>query len=165
MRIVFFLKLIINWHHICRYIYFCTVFFSHCYKIHTVGTLVHSYIFARLPRWHSSEESTCQRRRCKRCGFDPCIRKIPFGDGHGSLACCDSWGRKVRHNWATELNFYLSALTFNILKFLKHEISNLTDRFTVAVNIQQYSGNVCSFNRLLYLKLKFLIVPEKFNNR
>ena len=87
------------------------------------------------------------------------------GDGHGSLACCDSWGRKVRHNWATELNFYLSALTFNILKFLKHEISNLTDRFTVAVNIQQYSGNVCSFNRLLYLKLKFLIVPEKFNNR
>ena len=62
------------------------------------------------------------------------------GDGHGSLAYCDSWGRKVRHNWATELNFYLSALTFNILKFLKHEISNLTDRFTVAVNIQQYSG-------------------------
>ena len=25
------------------------------------------------------------------------------GDGQGSLACCDSWGRRVRYNWATEL--------------------------------------------------------------
>ena len=27
------------------------------------------------------------------------------GDGQGGLACCDSWGRKVRHDWATELNW------------------------------------------------------------
>ena len=28
------------------------------------------------------------------------------GDGQGGLACCDSWGReRVRHNWATELNW------------------------------------------------------------
>ena len=26
------------------------------------------------------------------------------GDGQGGLACCDSWGRRVRHDWATELN-------------------------------------------------------------
>ena len=26
------------------------------------------------------------------------------GDGQGGLACCDSWGYKVRHDWATELN-------------------------------------------------------------
>ena len=26
------------------------------------------------------------------------------GDGQGSLACCSPWGRRVRHNWATELN-------------------------------------------------------------
>ena len=26
-----------------------------------------------------------------------------FGDGQGGLACCDSWGRRVRHDWATEL--------------------------------------------------------------
>ena len=25
------------------------------------------------------------------------------GDGQGGLACCDSWGRKVGHDWATEL--------------------------------------------------------------
>ena len=27
------------------------------------------------------------------------------GDGQGSLECYDSWGRKVGHDWATELNW------------------------------------------------------------
>ena len=27
------------------------------------------------------------------------------GDGQGFLACCDSWGRRVGHDWATELNW------------------------------------------------------------
>ena len=27
------------------------------------------------------------------------------GDGQGGLACCDSWGRRVRHEWAIELNW------------------------------------------------------------
>ena len=27
------------------------------------------------------------------------------GDGQGGWACCDSWGLKVRHDWATELNW------------------------------------------------------------
>ena len=27
------------------------------------------------------------------------------GDGQGGLACCDSWGRRAGHNWATELNW------------------------------------------------------------
>ena len=25
-------------------------------------------------------------------------------DGQGSLVCCSPWGRRVRHDWATELN-------------------------------------------------------------
>ena len=25
------------------------------------------------------------------------------GDGQGGLACCDSWGRRVGHDWATDL--------------------------------------------------------------
>ena len=28
------------------------------------------------------------------------------GDGQGSLACCSLWGRRVRHGWATDLNWY-----------------------------------------------------------
>jgi len=27
------------------------------------------------------------------------------GDGQGGLVCCDSWGHRVGHNWATELNW------------------------------------------------------------
>ena len=27
------------------------------------------------------------------------------GDRQGGLACCDSWGHRVRHDWVTELNW------------------------------------------------------------
>ena len=30
---------------------------------------------------------------------------LGVGDGQGGLACCDSWGRRVRHNWETDLNW------------------------------------------------------------
>ena len=30
---------------------------------------------------------------------------LRVGDGQGSLACWDSWGRRVWHDWATELNW------------------------------------------------------------
>ena len=32
------------------------------------------------------------------------------GDGQGGLACCDSWGHRVRHDWVTELNWTVSFL-------------------------------------------------------
>ena len=32
------------------------------------------------------------------------------GDGQGGLACCNSWGRKVRHDWATELNWTVTHI-------------------------------------------------------
>ena len=49
------------------------------------------------------------------------------GDGQGSLVCCSPWSCRVRHNWATELNWAdgivslrlfiscLSRLSFNLL--------------------------------------------------
>ena len=30
---------------------------------------------------------------------------LGVGDGQGGLACCSSWGRRVRHDWATELKW------------------------------------------------------------
>ena len=30
---------------------------------------------------------------------------LGVGDGQGALVCCDSWGRRVGHDWATELNW------------------------------------------------------------
>ena len=69
-----------------------------------------------LPKWLSGKESTCQCWRCRRCGFNPWIRKSPWrrkwhptlvfppGESHGqkslvsySPQCC-----RVRHGWATE---------------------------------------------------------------
>ena len=66
-----------------------------------------------LPGWLSSEESTCQ---CRKCGFDPCVGKIPWrrkwpltpaflpGKSHGqrSLAGDSLWVTKSRtwlSNW------------------------------------------------------------------
>ena len=34
------------------------------------------------------------------------------GDGQRGLACCDSWGRRVGHDWATELNWTESYIVF-----------------------------------------------------
>ena len=28
-----------------------------------------------------------------------------FGDGQGGLVCCSSWGHRVGHDWATEMNW------------------------------------------------------------
>ena len=33
------------------------------------------------------------------------------GDGQGGLACCGPWGRKVGHDWVTELNWTFSRYT------------------------------------------------------
>ena len=42
--------------------------------------LYHSSRHVGLPRWLSGKESTCQ---CRRCGFDPWVRKTP-GVGNGN---------------------------------------------------------------------------------
>ena len=39
-------------------------------------------------------------------------------DGQGGLACCDSWGCRVGHDWATELNWFVFVFCFCIFLFL-----------------------------------------------
>ena len=67
------------------YIYFLNILFllEHnwftrlCYfQLHS--EVIQFYIYGRLPRWLSGKESTCQCRRCKRCGFDPWVGKVPW---------------------------------------------------------------------------------------
>ena len=67
----------------------------------------------------SGKESAYQYRRCKRCGFEPWVRKIPWwrkwqptpvflpGKSHGqkSLVGSSPWSCRVRHDWATKLNW------------------------------------------------------------
>ena len=63
---------------------------------------------SRLPSWPRSTDSACQCRRCRRCGFDPWVGKIPWkrkwqltpvflpGESHGqrSLAGYSPWAHK-----------------------------------------------------------------------
>ena len=68
------------------------------------NTLYHTMI-ARIPRWFSGKEFTCQDRTCKTCVFDPWVGKIYCrrnwqttsvflpGKSHGqrSLVGCNPW--------------------------------------------------------------------------
>ena len=70
--------------------------------------LLKCYLNFCLPKWHSGKELTRQCRRCKRCGFDPWVGKIPckrkwqptpvflLGKSHGqrSLVGHSPWGCK-----------------------------------------------------------------------
>ena len=35
------------------------------------------------------------------------------GDGQGGLVCCSSWGRRVGHDWVTELNWLMRLWTLS----------------------------------------------------
>ena len=67
---------------VCMSLYVCFVCVSVCMKssplVGTPGFKGPTLIHYGLPRWLSGEELTCQCRRCKRCGFSPWVRKIPW---------------------------------------------------------------------------------------
>ena len=44
---------------------------------------------------------------------------LGVGDGQGGLVCCSPWGCRVRHNWATELNWGTAQI-------LPHNLCDLT---------------------------------------
>ena len=105
-----------------------------------------------LPRWHSGKESSCQ---CRRCRFDPWVRKFPLekemaspppvflpGKFHGqqSLSDCSPWGPKesssteqqrlstcTHINMHTPLQIYNTVIRYLILqKFGYHDYHKIT---------------------------------------
>ena len=40
-------------------------------------------------------------------------------DGQQCLECCSPWGRRVRHNWATELNWWINTVSTNTIPWTK----------------------------------------------
>ena len=78
---------------------------------------------SRLPRWHSGKEFFCQYRRCRKHGFNPWVKKMPWsgkwkptpvllpGKFHGQRAwhttSTGSW--RVGHNWAC-MHEYTNAM-------------------------------------------------------
>ena len=79
--------------------YVCVYIYTYIYKYNILKQSteqnIHLYVFLRntvcsaifnlpldiklrLPRQHNGKESTCQCRRCEKCGFDLCLKKIPW---------------------------------------------------------------------------------------
>ena len=79
-----------------------------CVLVVTCGILELHVGYLGLPRWLSGKESTCQRRRLVKRGFDPWVGKIPWswkqqpapvfllGECHGQscLVGYSPWGHK-----------------------------------------------------------------------
>ena len=90
-----------------------------------------------FPRWLGGKESACQCRKCKRCRFDPWVRKIPWsrkwqptpvslpGKSHGqrSLAGYSPWSQK-------ELNM-TEHMAESILISLHSEVAMISVCFLV----------------------------------
>ena len=45
---------------------------------------------------------------------------LGVGDGQGGLACCDSWGHRVGHEWAAELNWTELKFCLALFLFMQH---------------------------------------------
>ena len=99
--------------------------------------------FKGRPRWRSGKESACQCRRCKRCGFSPWARKIPWrwewlptpvflpGDFHRqrSLVSYSPWTcKRARHDWTTKY------FCFFILIFCSVSFTTLVIEFAISLH-------------------------------
>ena len=65
----------------------------------------------------------------------------PVGDGQ---ACCSPWGRRVRHDWATELNWtelilHRKSLGNNLTLYSSQD-SNFSLSITSAINHQEFTS-------------------------
>ena len=59
--------------------------------------------------WRWEEKGTTEDEMV---GWDHRLGWTPGdGDGQGGLGCCSSWGRRVGHDWATELNWIETVST------------------------------------------------------
>ena len=60
--------------------------------------------------WGQEEKGTAENEMAEwHHWLDGCRSEwTPGGDGQGGLACCDSWGRRVGPDWATELTDWLT---------------------------------------------------------
>ena len=94
---------------------------------HTLIYLMVFYTYLANPQVHSGKESACHCRRHERCGFNPCVEKIPWrrkwqpspvllpGESHGrrSLVGYGPWGSKrVVHNLVAKQQHWIFQLLY-----------------------------------------------------
>ena len=116
-----------------------------------------------LPRWLSGKESTCQFRKHRRCGFNSCVRNIPWGrkwhptpvflpgKSHGQrrLASCSPWDCKksgaAEHAYTLLLTFQLLRLSVTLDLVIRTLICTLNLCGTLALASLQYPLLSCFF--------------------
>ena len=57
------------------------------------------YKDAKYTAVHSGKESACLCRRCKRCGFDPSVRKIPIEEAMATHSSILAWNPMDTGAW------------------------------------------------------------------
>ena len=72
---------------------------------------------------------------------------LGVGDGQGGLACCDSWGHRVRHDWGTELNWTELGLEWKEI-----QKQYLYSVFLYVLNIQKKSISKKFSNTLIIMQ-------------
>ena len=65
-----------------------------------------------FPRWRNSKESTCQCRRCKRCGFDPWVEMIPWSRNGNPLQYSCLEDSMDRGDWQATVHGVTKSLTW-----------------------------------------------------
>ena len=86
---------------------------------------------------------------------------LGVGDGQGSLACYSSWGCRVGHNWATELNWYIYAHTYPSLSLSIDRYLGCSHVLAIEIILQQIWGCIYifelefSFSLDIYLGIGF----------
>ena len=87
----------------------------------------------RQEKGTTEDEMVGWHHRLNRHGF----RWTPgVGDRQGGLACCGSWGRRVGHDWATELNWTESPSKPNLYFWFKHGSTSNPGWFVTCVTKQ-----------------------------
>ena len=89
---------------------------------------------ASLPRWLSGKEFTCQCRRCRGCGFDPRVGKIPWGGmaTHNSMLA-------GKISWTEEP----SGLQSMGSQTIRHWASMHVTLFSTKKYYKMFSGTLC----------------------
>ena len=71
---------------------------------------------------------------------------LEVGDEQGSMACCSPWGRRVGHDWATELNWY-TYIIFQII--FPYRLLQGIDYSSLS-----YTVNLCFLLHMYFFKLE-----------
>ena len=82
---------------------------------------------------------------------------LGVGDRQGGLACCDSWGCRVGHDWATELNWSKNTL----IKYLANSSYSIDMNRLLVTGYLTYTKNFCTLSNNRYIKVSNTMLEKE----